>query len=194
MLIIPLRGEAACVRYGVPGSAGNPCCGRALLGLIGVLGEYVGRIYGEAKHRPLYIVKERLGFPSPVARPAALQSCSCPSRASLRARLPVLSRAPVGPFPRRMALAGRSFQSGRPSHRAALGIVRSTPRTLALLVLSAVVRVCEGGAFVVLAEALIPAAALALIVHALWLPLTAVVLACCWLPSAADGTNLRRRN
>ena len=32
--------------------------------LLGVLGEYVGRIYGEVKRRPLYLVKERLGFAS----------------------------------------------------------------------------------------------------------------------------------
>ena len=32
--------------------------------LIGVLGEYIGRIYSEVKHRPLYIVRERLGFTS----------------------------------------------------------------------------------------------------------------------------------
>ena len=31
--------------------------------LIGVLGEYIGRIYGEVKRRPLYLVKERIGFP-----------------------------------------------------------------------------------------------------------------------------------
>jgi polyisoprenyl-phosphate glycosyltransferase len=31
---------------------------------LGVVGEYVGRIYGEAKRRPLYIVQERLGFTS----------------------------------------------------------------------------------------------------------------------------------
>ena len=47
--------------------------GGAQLVLIGVLGEYVGRIYGEAKRRPLYVVKERLGFPSPVAQPPAPQ-------------------------------------------------------------------------------------------------------------------------
>lgn len=29
---------------------------------LGVMGEYLGRIYGEVKHRPLYLVKERLGF------------------------------------------------------------------------------------------------------------------------------------
>ena len=31
---------------------------------IGILGEYVGRIYEEVKRRPLYIVRERVGFTS----------------------------------------------------------------------------------------------------------------------------------
>ena len=37
--------------------------GGVQLVLIGILGEYVGRIYGEVKRCPLYFVKERLGFP-----------------------------------------------------------------------------------------------------------------------------------
>jgi dolichol-phosphate mannosyltransferase len=36
---------------------------------MGIIGEYVGRIYGESKRRPLYVVCERLGFESaPQAR------------------------------------------------------------------------------------------------------------------------------
>jgi hypothetical protein len=29
---------------------------------LGIMGEYIGRLYGEAKRRPLYLVRERLGF------------------------------------------------------------------------------------------------------------------------------------
>ena len=31
---------------------------------VGILGAYVGRIYNEIKNRPLYVVQERIGFPS----------------------------------------------------------------------------------------------------------------------------------
>ena len=39
------------------------------LTMIGVVGEYVGRIYGEVKRRPLYLVKERIGFSVPAEAP-----------------------------------------------------------------------------------------------------------------------------
>jgi polyisoprenyl-phosphate glycosyltransferase len=36
--------------------------GGAILVTLAVIGEYVGRIYDEVKHRPLYVVKEEIGF------------------------------------------------------------------------------------------------------------------------------------
>lgn len=36
--------------------------GGVQLVFIGILGEYLGRIYGEVKRRPLYLIEERLGF------------------------------------------------------------------------------------------------------------------------------------
>jgi polyisoprenyl-phosphate glycosyltransferase len=41
---------------------------------LGIIGEYVGRIYGEAKRRPLYVVRERMGFESRAQNAATRQS------------------------------------------------------------------------------------------------------------------------
>ena len=38
--------------------------GGAQLICLGVMGEYLGRVYGESKHRPLYFVAEKIGFQS----------------------------------------------------------------------------------------------------------------------------------
>jgi polyisoprenyl-phosphate glycosyltransferase len=44
--------------------------GGAQLLCLGILGEYLGRTYGENKRRPLYFVRETLGFDEPFSRSA----------------------------------------------------------------------------------------------------------------------------
>jgi dolichol-phosphate mannosyltransferase len=45
--------------------------GGVQLVFLGVIGEYLGRVYGEVKQRPLYLAKERLGFDANVGKATA---------------------------------------------------------------------------------------------------------------------------
>jgi polyisoprenyl-phosphate glycosyltransferase len=64
--------------------------GGAQLISLGIIGEYIGRLYGEAKRRPLYLVRETLGLNQPAAHFPRLESSTDalirPDRRSWRER------------------------------------------------------------------------------------------------------------
>jgi dolichol-phosphate mannosyltransferase len=64
--------------------------GGAQLISLGIIGEYVGRLYGEAKGRPLYLVRQTLGMDAPAQGYPRLETArgdrSRPDRRSWRER------------------------------------------------------------------------------------------------------------
>jgi glycosyltransferase involved in cell wall biosynthesis len=54
---------------------------------IGILGEYVGRIYMEVKQRPAYLVKETVSYPAQEEAVAALADCGSESGSALARQL-----------------------------------------------------------------------------------------------------------
>ena len=75
--------------------------GTQLLAL-GVIGEYIGRIYAESKRRPLYVVQERLGFDRPEhAEQVPLHIYREPELARRDVRVTQVGRRSVWPDDRR---------------------------------------------------------------------------------------------
>jgi glycosyltransferase involved in cell wall biosynthesis len=76
--------------------------GTQLLAL-GVIGEYVGRIYAESKRRPLYVVQERLGFDRPelATQQVPLHIYREPELMRREARITPVGRRSVWPDDRR---------------------------------------------------------------------------------------------
>jgi hypothetical protein len=70
---------------------------------IGLIGEYVARIYDEVKRRPLYVVRDRLGSRPPAERELGLPTApSEPGTTELPAVVPVTPDRPSRSTERRL--------------------------------------------------------------------------------------------
>jgi polyisoprenyl-phosphate glycosyltransferase len=83
---------------------------------LGIIGEYLGRTYGESKRRPLYVVRERLGFEG-LAPGRAARAAAGVKRGPGKTASPKGSSLPARPTPADQMRPDRALEpkSGKPN-------------------------------------------------------------------------------